>query len=81
MAEEGIDVTKHKLVPKHEKMSEEEVAKLLGDYQISLKQLPKILIKDPALKNLDAEVFDVIRISRKSPTAGNVFYYRVVVNG
>jgi DNA-directed RNA polymerase subunit H len=81
MVEEGIDVGKHRLVPKHEKMTEEEVSELLEKYQVSLKQLPKILLADPALRGLDAEVFDVVRISRKSPTSGDVKYYRVVVNG
>jgi len=80
MAEENLDISKHVLVPKHSKLSEEEVKKLLERYNVSLKQLPKILKTDPALQNLDAKPGDVIKIERQSPTVGKVNYYRVVTN-
>jgi len=44
------------------------------------KDLPKILLTDPALKNLDVKTGDVIKITRRSQTAGYTTYYRVVVN-
>ena len=43
------------------------------------KQLPKILLTDPALENQDAKIGDVIKITRKSQTAGYSTYYRIVV--
>jgi DNA-directed RNA polymerase subunit H len=79
--EESNDVSAHVLVPKHEVLSEEQAEEVLKQYKISKKQLPSILKKDAALKMFDVNEGDVIRIHRKSPTIGQVFYYRVVVNG
>lgn len=69
----------NELVPKHEILSEEEKQKLLERLNISLKQLPKILVSDPCVKALGAKPGDVIKITRNSPTAGKYYYYRVVV--
>ena len=44
-----------------------------------LKELPKISKKDPAIKELNVKVRDVIKIIRKSPTAGEAVFYRGVV--
>lgn len=63
----------HILQPKHEKMSESGVVKLLGELNISLAQLPKISRKDPALP-LECNTGDVVKISRKDE-----IYYRVVI--
>jgi len=68
----------HVLVPKHEKASEKEKNELLEKYNVSLKQLPRISKKDPAIAHLDVEPGDVIRITRKSPTSGISIFYRVV---
>ncbi|MBT3323756.1 DNA-directed RNA polymerase subunit H [archaeon] len=79
MTELELDVSKHILVPKHEKLSEEEAKGILTKYNTSEKRLPRILNTDPALRGLDAEIGDIIRITRKSQTVGTTFYYRVVV--
>jgi len=71
----------HILVPIHKKLSEKEKAELLAKYKITIKELPKILITDPAIAGLDAKEGDVIKIIRKSPTAGKVEYYRGVISG
>ncbi len=76
-----FDITKHQLVPKHVKVSEKEKAELLKRYNITIKELPKILIEDPALENLDVKVDDVVKIMRKSSTAGEVVFYRCVTHG
>jgi DNA-directed RNA polymerase subunit H len=75
-----LDITKHVLVPKHEIISESEKEELLKRYGISLRQLPRILVSDPAIKHLNPKIGDVIRIRRKGPT-GETEYYRVVVKG
>lgn len=67
----------HILQPKHTILKQEEVDKLLDNYNISLAQLPKIKIDDPAIPE-NASVGDVIKIERKEET-GNVIYYRVVI--
>ncbi|MBW3013348.1 DNA-directed RNA polymerase subunit H [Candidatus Woesearchaeota archaeon] len=71
---------KHSLVPKHTKMGERAVKELLEKYNISKVQLPKILSSDPALKGVGSKVGDVIKIERKSFTAGTSLYYRVVAD-
>ncbi|MBI4438689.1 DNA-directed RNA polymerase subunit H [Candidatus Woesearchaeota archaeon] len=76
-----LDVKKHALVPKHQKLGEKEKEALLERYSISVSELPKILGKDPALSGLGAKQGDVVRITRASPTSGKAVFYRVVVNG
>jgi len=66
----------HVLQPKHTKLKPEEVEKLLKDLNISLAQIPKIKINDPALPD-KCEVSDVLRIERIVDNK-KVIYYRVV---
>ena len=77
MTEEQLQ---HMLVPKHEKISEEEKQVLLAKYNITIKELPKIDIKDAAIAHLGAQPGDVIKITRDSPTAGTTVFYRGVMN-
>jgi len=74
-----IDIFKSELVPKHEILTKEEEEELLKKYKITKKQLPKILSTDPAVKAIGAKKGDIIKITRKSQTAGETYYYRVVV--
>jgi DNA-directed RNA polymerase subunit H len=74
-------IKKHILIPKHAKLSEKEKQELFQKYNISIKELPKINKSDPALQTLNVEVNDVIKVIRTSPTAGEIVYYRGVVNG
>ena len=73
-------IDKHYLIPKHQKISDKEKQKLLELYNISLKELPKIPKNDAAISSLDAKPGDVIKITRKSPTANESIFYRAVVN-
>jgi DNA-directed RNA polymerase subunit H len=66
----------HILQPKHIKLKPEEAEKLLSELNISLAQLPKIKITDPALPE-GCEISDIIKIERISEGKKN-FYYRVV---
>ncbi|NCN38759.1 MAG: DNA-directed RNA polymerase subunit H [Candidatus Aenigmarchaeota archaeon CG_4_10_14_0_8_um_filter_37_24] len=81
MAEEKkeIDILKHELVPKHRILNEEEKKKLFEKYGVKYKDLPRINLKDPAVVAVGAKAWDVIEIERKSLTAGETKYYRVVV--
>jgi DNA-directed RNA polymerase subunit H len=73
-----IEIFKNELVPKHEILNEDNKADLLKTLNISSSQLPKILSNDPAVKALGAKKGDVIKIMRKSQTAGEYNYYRLV---
>ncbi len=82
MRKNEVNILEHELVPKHEIISEKEKEELLKKYGIkSLRQLPRILSSDPVVKAIGAKVGDIIKITRKSPTAGEAVYYRIVVRG
>ena len=74
------DTTKHVLVPKHSKLSEKDKKELFERYRVTLKEMPKILINDPALIGLDVKPGDIVKIIRKSPTAGEAIFYRGVID-
>lgn len=78
---EGFSVFKHKLVPKHRIMSEDEKDDILERYGITINQLPRIRLRDPAVMELGAREGDLIEIERESRTAGKTKYYRIVVRG
>ena len=68
------------LVPKHRKLSSEEIDAILVKYSInSTLKLPKIKKADPALAELGAEAGDVIEITRNSYLNSSINYYRRVV--
>lgn len=73
-------IEEHVLVPKHSKLSDKDKKELLEKYQITLKELPKIMKKDPIVKELGVKPGDVVKIIRKSETAGESVFYRCVVN-
>jgi DNA-directed RNA polymerase subunit H len=70
----------HDFVPLHEKISAKEAEELFKFHNITIKELPKILKKDAAIRHLNAEENDIIKITRKSPTAGVSVFYRGVIN-
>ena len=78
MKKQKFKVDKHILTPKHSKLSEREKAQLLEKYHVTSKELPKIAKTDSAIKELEPKVGDIIKITRKSPTAGQSFFYRVI---
>jgi DNA-directed RNA polymerase subunit H len=66
----------HILQPKHTKLKIKEVENLLSELNISLAQLPKIKITDPALPE-GCEISDVIKIEVNEEGEKNT-YFRVV---
>ena len=69
----------NKLVPKHVLLDDSEIEKRLKPLRIEKKQLPKILLKDPALKALDQEAKpgDVVEIHRFDEHAGTNLAYQI----
>ena len=80
MTKKKYDIRKHHLVPEHTKLNDKEKKELLEKYHVSLKELPKISKKDPAIDHLNVKEGDVIKIIRKSQTAGEAIFYRGVIN-
>jgi DNA-directed RNA polymerase subunit H len=72
-------VPDHVYVPKHEIISKKEAEAVLKKYNCKPTELPLIFVTDPAILGLGVKPGDMIKISRKSPTAGESLYYRYVV--
>ncbi len=76
----GFNILKHELVPYPKILSYKEIKKLLKDYDIQKDQIPKLLITDPFARAIGAKEGDVVKIIRKSHTAGISIAYRLVVS-
>jgi len=76
---EERNIEEHVLVPKHEVLSPEEAEALLRKLGVSREKLPRILPTDPMVRRLGARLGDIIKITRRSETAGEAVYYRVVM--
>lgn len=74
-----FDIFNHVLVPKHEILNEEERQQILAKYKVHPYQIPQIKSIDPVVKAIGAIPGDVLRIIRKSQTAGEHITYRYVV--
>jgi DNA-directed RNA polymerase subunit H len=74
-----FDIFEHALVPFHEILTEKEKNALLAQYKVKPYQMPQIKSGDPAVKAIGAKPGDVLKITRKSTTAGEHITYRYVV--
>lgn len=75
----AINILEHELVPKHEVLDPEEAREVLERLGVKPTQLPWISIDDPIVRLINAKPGDVVKIVRKSPTAGFSVAYRYVV--
>ena len=69
----------HVYVPKHEIMTKDDASSVLEKFNCTPTQLPLIFVNDPAIVGLGVKPGDMIKITRKSGTAGESTYYRYVV--
>ena len=74
-----INITHHELVPKHIKCSLKDKEIVMKKYRVKESQLPKILSTDPMARYLGVKKKDLVKIIRKSETAGLYVVYRIVV--
>ncbi len=78
---EELPVLEHQIVPKHILLSKEEANQLMVKYRIKPFQLPKIKESDPAIRAIDGKAGEIVRILRKSPTAGAAEFFRYIIKG
>ena len=76
-----INVFEHELVPKHELLISVEVEDVLKLFRAKPYQLLHLKASDPAAQAIGAKPGDVVKVTRKSPTAGVAIVYRYVVEG
>ena len=79
-----VNVMLHDLVPEHTLLSEKEEKEMLKKWKIGSDQLPKIRKDDPVIKvleEIEGPIAEgrVIKIIRKSESAGMSIVYRMVV--
>lgn len=73
-----FNVTKHKDVPLHTLLTEEDKQKLLKERKVTESKLKKILTSDPVCRYYGGKRGQVFRITRESETAGISIDYRIV---
>jgi len=84
--EERFNVMSHQLVPTHVLLSDKEELEVLSKYRTTRDALPKIKRTDPCVQSLEAKAGEeirrgrIIKIIRKSETAGIYITYRIVVD-
>lgn len=78
-----VNITKHRLVPRHEVIkSEGEIADIIARYHLrSRYQLPLITSTDPIARFLGLQPGQVVRISRASPSSGTYLLFRCCQKG
>ena len=72
-------VPDHVYVPKHQIMNKKEAQQVLDEFNCKPTELPLIFVTDPAILGLGVKPGDMIKITRRSGTAGESIYYRYVV--
>jgi DNA-directed RNA polymerase subunit H (RpoH/RPB5) len=75
------NVTRHRLVPLHEVMSDADVAEMMVRFNVKTRQhLPHIISEDPVARYLALNPGQVVRVTRPSPSAGSCCIYRYCVH-
>jgi DNA-directed RNA polymerase subunit H len=75
----AFNIFDHDFVSKHEILTPEERKNILEEYKVQPYQLPRIKASDPAIIAVGARPGDIVRVIRKSATAGQYIAYRYVV--
>ncbi|MFQ5837695.1 MAG: DNA-directed RNA polymerase subunit H [Thermoplasmata archaeon] len=80
----ALNVMEHEMVPEHYLLQEEEAEEVLRRLKVGREQLPKVRKDDPCIKflerNLEMTIEEgrIVKVIRRSPTAGVFVAYRVV---
>jgi DNA-directed RNA polymerase subunit H (RpoH/RPB5) len=76
-----LDIQSHDIVPKHIRLTESEKEEFLTNYNVKIKDMPRIYSGDPMAKYLNLQPRDIVKVIRYSETAGYVPTYLVCVKG
>ena len=76
-----VKIVDHIYQPKHEILSKDEAEVIFKKFNSKPSQFPYIMSSDKGIQGSGAQPGDVIKITRKSSTAGESVYYRYVVEG
>lgn len=74
-----MKISNHTYQPKHEILSKIEAEEILKKYNTKPSQLPYMMTDDKGIEDLDVRPGDIVKITRRSATAGESVYYRYVV--
>jgi DNA-directed RNA polymerase subunit H len=74
-----VKISNHTYQPKHEILSKIQAEEILKKYNTKPSQLPYIMMDDKGIEDLDVRPGDIVKITRRSATAGESVYYRYVV--
>ena len=76
-----FNITKHELVPKHEVINDStEINDLVSKFNLKNKlQFPLILKTDPMAKYLNVQSGELVKITRISPSSGEIIIYRCCI--
>ena len=74
----AFNILNNSAVPKHEILSDDEIQEIFENVDFDISQLPKIAKDDPVSLAIGAEEGQVLKITRKSETAGIFVTYRLV---
>lgn len=72
-----FNVTKHRLVPKHKKLSKIEKQEILSKNKLQVAQIPKLLNIDPIVKYYGFDSGDLIQITRD--IGSSELFFRIVI--
>jgi DNA-directed RNA polymerase subunit H len=75
----SFQIFDHDFVSKHELLTPEEKEKFLEESKVEAYQLPRINSTDPAVIAVGGKPGDVVRVIRKSTTAGIYVAYRYII--
>lgn len=73
-----FNITRHRLVPKHILLNENEVKEVLNRFLATKTQMPRLLSSDPVARYYGMKSGDVCKIIRNSQMTGETYYYRLV---
>lgn len=74
-----VKISNHTYQPRHEILSKNQAEEILKKYNTKPSQLPYMMMDDKGIEDLDVRPGDIVKITRRSATAGESVYYRYVV--